>query len=87
MLPPLSLLEGRVILRYTGIFLGLYFDFGLLVRYDGNHFVEVKVPAIYAGRLCGLCGEWPGLPNTYWGSPGFSGHPVHRGGLVCKGPC
>ncbi|XP_049644132.1 zonadhesin [Suncus etruscus] len=57
-LPPLSLLEGRVILRYTGIFLGLYFDFGLLVRYDGNHFVEVKVPAIYAGRLCGLCGNY-----------------------------
>lgn len=63
-LPPLWLLEGRLLVRFSGIFLRVYTDFGLQVRYDGNHIVEVKVPSTYSQRLCGLCGESPGPPHS-----------------------
>lgn len=62
--------QGRVSIRPSGFFTLLYTDFGLQVRYDGNHLVEVTVPSSYAGRLCGLCGEFPG----------------HLWARVCPGP-
>ncbi|XP_004399188.1 PREDICTED: zonadhesin [Odobenus rosmarus divergens] len=54
---PLWPAQGRVIIRPSGSFILLYTDFGLQVRYDGNHLVEVTVPSSYTGRLCGLCGN------------------------------
>ncbi|ELK06919.1 Zonadhesin [Pteropus alecto] len=45
-------------MRPSGNFILLNTDFGLRVRYDGNHLVEVTVPSSYAGRLCGLCGNY-----------------------------
>ncbi|XP_049555737.1 zonadhesin isoform X3 [Orcinus orca] len=50
--------QGRVNVRSSGSFILLYTDFGLQVRYDGNHLVEVTVPSSYAGRLCGMCGNF-----------------------------
>ncbi|KAF5918179.1 hypothetical protein HPG69_002820 [Diceros bicornis minor] len=50
--------RGRVSIRPSGSFILLYTDFGLQVRYDGNHLVQVTVPSTYAGRLCGLCGNY-----------------------------
>ncbi|XP_054445138.1 zonadhesin [Pteronotus mesoamericanus] len=50
--------RGRVSIRPSGSFILLYTDFGLQVRYDGNHLVKVTVPSTYAGRLCGLCGNY-----------------------------
>uniref|UniRef100_G1M818 Zonadhesin n=1 Tax=Ailuropoda melanoleuca TaxID=9646 RepID=G1M818_AILME len=55
---PLLPAQGRVSIRPSGSFTLLYTDFGLQVRYDGNHLVEVMVPSSYAGRLCGLCGNY-----------------------------
>ncbi|XP_023511132.2 zonadhesin isoform X2 [Equus caballus] len=55
---PLWPAHGRVSIRPSGSFVLLYTDFGLQVRYDGNHLVEVTVPSTYAGRLCGLCGNY-----------------------------
>ncbi|XP_011369989.1 zonadhesin [Pteropus vampyrus] len=55
---PVWPLQGRVIMRPSGNFILLNTDFGLRVRYDGNHLVEVTVPSSYAGRLCGLCGNY-----------------------------
>nr|XP_033779282.1 zonadhesin-like [Geotrypetes seraphini] len=37
-------------------------DFGLIVRYDGNHYADVKVTSLYQGQLCGLCGDYDGTP-------------------------
>lgn len=54
-------------MRPSGSFILLYTNFGLQVRYDGNHLVEVRVPSTYAGRLCGLCGEFLG---HLWAKPG-----------------
>nr|XP_025875391.1 LOW QUALITY PROTEIN: zonadhesin [Vulpes vulpes] len=55
---PLWPAQGRVSIRPSGSFILLYTDFGLQVRYDGNHLVEVTVPSSYAGQLCGLCGNY-----------------------------
>nr|XP_025720382.1 zonadhesin [Callorhinus ursinus] len=55
---PLWPAQGRVSIRPSGSFTLLYTDFGLQVRYDGNHLVEVTVPSSYTGQLCGLCGNY-----------------------------
>ncbi|EGW06332.1 Zonadhesin, partial [Cricetulus griseus] len=55
---PVWPLKGRVTIRSSGIFVLLYTNFGLQVRYDGNHLVEVTVPSSYTGSLCGLCGPF-----------------------------
>ncbi|KAM7331791.1 hypothetical protein ACRRTK_008499 [Alexandromys fortis] len=55
---PVWPLKGRVTIRLSGIFVLLYTNFGLQVRYDGKHLVEVTVPSLYAGFLCGLCGNY-----------------------------
>ncbi|XP_051800201.1 zonadhesin, like [Acanthochromis polyacanthus] len=35
-------------------------SFGVTVRYDGNHFMDIKVIKDYADQLCGLCGDYNG---------------------------
>ncbi|KAM7377718.1 hypothetical protein PAMA_014158 [Pampus argenteus] len=34
--------------------------FGVTVRYDGNHFMDIKVIKDYQSKLCGLCGDYNG---------------------------
>lgn len=60
-------LAGQVIVRLSGSFILLYTAFGLQVRFDGKHLVEVTVPSSYAGQLCGMCGELPGQRWGKWG--------------------
>uniref|UniRef100_G3T752 Zonadhesin n=1 Tax=Loxodonta africana TaxID=9785 RepID=G3T752_LOXAF len=55
---PLWLAEGRMSVGLSGLFILLRTDFGLRVRYDGNHLVDVTVPSSLAGRVCGLCGNY-----------------------------
>ncbi|CAK6444538.1 unnamed protein product [Pipistrellus nathusii] len=57
---PVWLAQGRVGIRHSGLFIFLYTNLGLQVRYDGNHLVKVTVPSTFAGRLCGLCGNYNG---------------------------
>ncbi|XP_072906120.1 zonadhesin-like [Hemitrygon akajei] len=59
--PPIFL-EGRLQIRISGGYISLETAFGLRVRYNGNHRVDVTVPSSYAGHLCGLCGNYNGLP-------------------------
>ncbi|XP_051285542.1 zonadhesin, like isoform X2 [Dicentrarchus labrax] len=35
-------------------------NFGVTVRYDGNHFMDIKVIKDYQKKLCGLCGDYDG---------------------------
>ncbi|KAM8746516.1 zonadhesin, like [Acanthopagrus schlegelii] len=35
-------------------------NFGVTVRYDGNHFMDIKVIKDYQDKLCGLCGDYDG---------------------------
>ncbi|XP_037596321.1 zonadhesin [Cebus imitator] len=50
--------RGQLTIRLSSSFVLLYTNFGLQVRYDGSHLVEVTVPSSYGGQLCGLCGNY-----------------------------
>ncbi|KAM8881606.1 zonadhesin, like [Synchiropus picturatus] len=47
-------------------------NFGVTVRYDGNHFMDIKVIKDYEGTLCGLCGDYDGNPKDDFRKPGGS---------------
>ncbi|KAJ8338240.1 hypothetical protein SKAU_G00372060 [Synaphobranchus kaupii] len=59
---PVSPASG-VSVHLSGTFVVLDAEFGLLVRYDGNHHVDVSLPSSYSGLLCGLCGNYNGKPS------------------------
>ncbi|XP_030193878.1 zonadhesin, like isoform X2 [Gadus morhua] len=42
----------------SGKFYTISMDFGVTVRYDGNHFMDIKVIKDYQDKLCGLCGDY-----------------------------
>ncbi|XP_048883722.1 IgGFc-binding protein-like [Brienomyrus brachyistius] len=60
--PPVSL-PGGVKVYLSGTFMVLETDFGLRVRYDGNHHADVTLPSSYRGLLCGLCGNYNDQPS------------------------
>ncbi|KFV85021.1 Zonadhesin, partial [Struthio camelus australis] len=49
-------IERKISIQSSGGYVLLETDFGLWVRYDGNHYADVSVPSNYSGLLCGLCG-------------------------------
>ncbi|XP_078524644.1 IgGFc-binding protein-like [Lissotriton helveticus] len=53
----------------SGKYMVVQTDFGLVVRYDGNHYADVKVTSDYEGELCGLCGDYDGAPNNDFKTP------------------
>ncbi|XP_050164389.1 IgGFc-binding protein-like [Myiozetetes cayanensis] len=56
-------IEKKISIQSSGGYVLLETDFGLWVRYDGNHYAEVSVPSNYSHLLCGLCGNYNGDPN------------------------
>ncbi|NXF13276.1 ZAN protein, partial [Smithornis capensis] len=56
-------IEKKISIQSSGGYVLLETDFGLWVRYDGNHYAEVSVPSNYSGLLCGLCGNYNGDPG------------------------
>ncbi|XP_068547554.1 IgGFc-binding protein-like isoform X8 [Anas acuta] len=56
-------IERKISIQSSGGYVLLETDFGLWVRYDGNHYAEVSVPSDYSGLLCGLCGNYNGDPT------------------------
>lgn len=50
-------IEEKISIQSSGGYVLVETDFGLWVRYDGNHYAEVSVPSNYSGLLCGLCGK------------------------------
>ncbi|KPP67350.1 zonadhesin-like [Scleropages formosus] len=44
-------------------------DFGVTVRYDGNHYMDIKVTSDYKNALCGLCGDYNGKPEDDFRTP------------------
>ncbi|XP_075427173.1 IgGFc-binding protein-like isoform X2 [Ascaphus truei] len=55
--PPVAA-ANRFIIQISGNYLLLETDFGLRVRFDGNHYADVFLPPQYQGRVCGLCGNY-----------------------------
>ncbi|XP_053199886.1 zonadhesin, like [Scomber japonicus] len=44
-------------------------NFGVTVRYDGNHFMDIKVIKDYQDKLCGLCGDYNGVAKDDFRKP------------------
>uniref|UniRef100_A0A672PR82 Zonadhesin, like n=1 Tax=Sinocyclocheilus grahami TaxID=75366 RepID=A0A672PR82_SINGR len=57
------ILSNGIKIFLSGKFVVLETDFGLRVRFDGNHHADVTLPSSYSGLLCGLCGNYNGDPN------------------------
>ncbi|XP_076814750.1 IgGFc-binding protein-like [Clavelina lepadiformis] len=47
----------------SGRYVVIMTDFGLLARYDGDHYLTVGLPATYSGFVEGLCGNYNGDPS------------------------
>uniref|UniRef100_A0A7M4F1K5 VWFD domain-containing protein n=1 Tax=Crocodylus porosus TaxID=8502 RepID=A0A7M4F1K5_CROPO len=54
---------SKIKILSIGGYILLETDFGLRVRFDGNHYAEVSVPSNYQGQLCGLCGNYNNNPG------------------------
>ncbi|XP_067879876.1 zonadhesin, like [Heterodontus francisci] len=55
--PALGQIKG-VSITSSGIYSVVETDFGLVVKFDGNHHLEIKVPSTYFGKVCGMCGNY-----------------------------
>ncbi|XP_047450650.1 IgGFc-binding protein-like isoform X2 [Mugil cephalus] len=60
--PPVTSITG-VKIYLSGKFVVLETSFGLRVRFDGKHHVDVTLPTSYNGLLCGMCGNFNGNPK------------------------
>ncbi|XP_077137851.1 IgGFc-binding protein-like [Ranitomeya variabilis] len=54
---PLSLFPD-VFIGFTGQYAAITAAFGLRVKYDGNHRVEVTVSEAYQNKVCGICANY-----------------------------
>ncbi|XP_051017994.1 IgGFc-binding protein-like [Acomys russatus] len=61
--PPFQAAGGKVVVFRQGQYCILRTDFGLLVSYNWDTHVTVKVPSSYAKAVCGLCGNFNGNPR------------------------
>ncbi|XP_051922507.1 IgGFc-binding protein-like [Hippocampus zosterae] len=57
---PVILLDGKISVKYSGMYAVLRTDFGLTVKYDWNMRLYVTVPSSYYNHLGGLCGNYNG---------------------------
>lgn len=53
----------------SGFYTVVSADFGLKVKFDGAHQVEVMLPSPYKDRVCGLCGNYNGDPRDDFLNP------------------
>nr|XP_014429313.2 IgGFc-binding protein-like [Pelodiscus sinensis] len=44
----------------SGLYVVVSTDFGLTVKFDGDHRVEVTLPGSFEGKVCGMCGNYNG---------------------------
>ncbi|XP_035695740.1 uncharacterized protein LOC118429367 [Branchiostoma floridae] len=56
-------LNRKVYISISGLNVLIETDHCFSLMYDGNHRVEIKVPASYKGKLSGMCGNYNGQPN------------------------
>ncbi|XP_045915562.1 IgGFc-binding protein-like [Micropterus dolomieu] len=55
---PINLDNGKVKLYPSGLSVVVETDFGLTVQYDWKEYLVIKVPGIFSGKVCGLCGNF-----------------------------
>ncbi|KAH0631347.1 hypothetical protein JD844_005638 [Phrynosoma platyrhinos] len=59
---PIMLASGKLYAYYTGSAVLIQTDFRLSISYDWAYYMSVSVPETYSGSLCGLGGDFNGIP-------------------------
>ncbi|XP_041082394.1 IgGFc-binding protein [Polyodon spathula] len=72
---PISLDDGKVLIYQSGQSFILVSDFGLQVQYDWEHYLVVTLSSSYAGKVCGMCGNFNGNPSDDFATPSGSQAP------------
>ncbi|XP_025032591.1 zonadhesin-like [Python bivittatus] len=52
--------QNSVTVGNVGIYVVMETDFGLMVKYDGNQYLEISLPSSYFSQVRGLCGNYNG---------------------------
>ncbi|KAM9378416.1 IgGFc-binding protein-like [Phaethornis superciliosus] len=65
---PCSPSEGVRVLP-SGFYAVVTTDFGLRVKFDGNHRVEVTLPSSFGQKICGMCGNYNGMASDDFLNP------------------
>ncbi|XP_026578053.1 zonadhesin-like, partial [Pseudonaja textilis] len=52
--------RNLVTVSNVGSYMVVETDFGLLVKYDGNQYLEISLPSSYSSQVRGLCGNYNG---------------------------
>lgn len=60
--PPFKV-EGQLSIDQTEDSIIVKTGIGVKILWNGNSFLEVSVPASFKNRLCGLCGNYNGIPR------------------------
>uniref|UniRef100_A0A3B4ULI5 VWFD domain-containing protein n=1 Tax=Seriola dumerili TaxID=41447 RepID=A0A3B4ULI5_SERDU len=66
---PVTLNNDKLKMFQSGHSVVIETDFGLTVRYDWEHYLVVTLSSSYAGKTCGLCGNFNGNPNDDFTTP------------------
>lgn len=53
----------------SGFYTMVMTDFGLRVKFDGNHRVEVTLPSTFGQKVCGMCGNYNGIAADDFQNP------------------
>lgn len=71
---PVELDDGLISVLQSGPTAVVETDFGLVVSYDWNWHLVIKLPSSYYGNVCGLCGNFNGNRGDELQNP--AGQPV-----------
>ncbi|XP_068180237.1 IgGFc-binding protein [Antennarius striatus] len=66
---PVRLNNEKLFMFHSGRSVVIETEFGLTVRYDWEHSLVVTLSGSYAGKTCGLCGNFNGNPNDDFTTP------------------
>ncbi|CAL8294929.1 unnamed protein product [Merluccius merluccius] len=55
---PINLDNGKVKLSLIGMSVVVETDFGLVVQYDWKQYLDISISGDFAGKVCGLCGNF-----------------------------
>ncbi|XP_018422419.1 PREDICTED: zonadhesin-like [Nanorana parkeri] len=53
----------------VGLYTVVITDFGMLVKFDGNHHLEIVLPESYYAKVCGMCGNFNDQQNDEYLMP------------------
>jgi len=69
---PIVLKNNKLNMFQSGRSVVIETDFGLTVRYNWDHYLVITVSDNYAGKTCGLCGNFNSNPSDDFATPSGS---------------